>query len=122
MRGLLMGFADSDASAVIALGGVSDPQRFGIAEVRDGRVLSVEEKPPEPKSNLAICGVYLFRSSIFEAIRTIKPSWRDELEITDAIQALIDSGEAVDCLRDQWLVDRRRQAGCHHSGQPACAR
>ena len=106
MRGLMTGFAASDAGAAIALGGVPDPQRFGIAEVCDGRVLSVEEKPPQPKSNLAICGVYLFRPSIFEAIRTIKPSWRNELEITDAIQALIESGEVVNAyVIDGWWID-----------------
>ncbi|MCY3836168.1 MAG: glucose-1-phosphate thymidylyltransferase [Anaerolineaceae bacterium] len=106
MHGLLTGFKDSDISAAIALSKVPDPERFGIAEVRDGQVIRVEEKPSQSKSNLAICGVYLFRPSIFEAIRTIKPSWRNELEITDAIQALIENGEQVNSyVIDGWWID-----------------
>lgn len=106
MHGLLTGFEDSDSAAAIALSRVPDPERFGIAEVRNGRVIRVEEKPPQTTANLAICGVYLFRPNIFEAIRTIKPSWRNELEITDAIQALIQSDEKVDSyVIDGWWID-----------------
>lgn len=106
MHGLLTGFEDSDSAAAIALSRVPDPERFGIAEVQNGRVIRVEEKPSQTTANLAICGVYLFRPSIFEAIRTIKPSWRDELEITDAIQALIQSDEKVDSyVIDGWWID-----------------
>ncbi len=91
MEALLRGFSDSGAECVIALGEVSDPTRFGIAQITDGKIERVIEKPKEPPSNLAIAGVYLFRKSIFDAIAQIKPSWRNELEITDAIQQLIST-------------------------------
>lgn len=106
MHALLTGFVDSGAGAAVALSRVPDPERFGIAEVQESRVLRVEEKPSQTQSNLAICGVYLFRPSIFDAIRTIKPSWRNELEITDAIQALIERGELVNAyVIDGWWID-----------------
>src|SRR5690606_18773687 len=94
MESLLMTFEDSDAEAAVALGEVSDPSRFGIADLNESydRIRRVVEKPQNPPSNLAISGVYLFRKSIFEAIKHIKPSWRNELEITDAIQWLISQG------------------------------
>ena len=79
--------------AVVALQSVSDPQRYGVAELDEasGRLIQLVEKPKVPKSNLALVGVYLFTTPIFDAIRQIEPSWRNELEITDAIQKLIDT-------------------------------
>ncbi len=106
MESLLRDFAASDADAAIALGEVADPTRFGIAEIEDGAVKRVVEKPKNPTSNLAICGVYLFRSSIFDAIGRIKPSWRNELEITDAIQELIDDNKKIYPYTLQgWWID-----------------
>lgn len=105
MRGVLEGFESSGDEAAIVLGEVSDPSRYGIAAVQDGRILRVVEKPKEPPSNLAIAGVYLFRKSIFDAIGHIKPSWRNELEITDAIQYLIAQGQTVRpyTLKGWWI-------------------
>ncbi|MCY3781977.1 MAG: glucose-1-phosphate thymidylyltransferase [Chloroflexi bacterium] len=106
MTGLLTAFASSDEEAAVVLGSVSDPTRFGIAEIDNGRILRVVEKPKDPPSNLAIAGVYLFRASIFDAIQRIKPSGRNELEITDAIQVLIDDGLPVASYRlSGWWID-----------------
>ncbi len=105
MEQLIRGFPDSDAEAAIALIEVKDPSRFGIAEIIDGKIQRVIEKPKNPPSNLAISGAYLFKSSIFDAIAHIKPSWRNELEITDAIQQVIDSGHEVHpyTLKGWWI-------------------
>jgi len=84
-----------DIQASILLSPVKDPTRFGIAVMKNGKVIEVVEKPKVPPSNLAIVGVYLFRSIIFEGIKNIKPSWRGELEITDAIGYLIKKGYDV---------------------------
>lgn len=106
METLLREFPTSGADVTIALGEVSDPTRFGIAEIRDGKILRVVEKPKEPPSNLAIAGVYLFQPAIFDSIRRIKPSWRNELEITDAIQWLIDRGYVVSPhVHQGWWID-----------------
>jgi glucose-1-phosphate thymidylyltransferase len=106
MRDLLLNFAKSQAEATIVLGEVPDPTRFGIAELMGTRIVRVWEKPKTPPSNLAIAGVYLFRSSIFDAISKIKPSARNELEITDAIQQLISEDKNVVPYKLQgWFID-----------------
>jgi glucose-1-phosphate thymidylyltransferase len=105
MENLLKSFPQSQSEATIVVGEVPDPTRFGIAEVSGGRILRVVEKPKVPPSNLAIAGVYLFRPSIFYSISQIKPSARNELEITDAIQHLISSQHNVTpyTLRGWWI-------------------
>jgi glucose-1-phosphate thymidylyltransferase len=106
MGPLFSEFVASNAESAIALGEVTDPTRFGIAELNNDQIVGVEEKPKNPKSNLAISGVYLFRSSIFDAISRIKPSNRNELEITDAIQRLIDDGTRVrPYILKGWWID-----------------
>ena len=106
MTQMLTDFNASDAEAAIALGEVADPTRFGIAEVNGDRILRVVEKPKDPPSNLAISGVYLFRRSIFDSIGRIKPSWRNELEITDAIQDLLTHNKKVSYYTIKgWWID-----------------
>ncbi|HEY7628236.1 MAG TPA: glucose-1-phosphate thymidylyltransferase [Ilumatobacteraceae bacterium] len=94
-------------SAQILLKKVPDPQRFGIAELDErGNVLHLVEKPVDPPTDLALVGVYLFDRGINEAVRSIAPSARGELEITDAIQWLVDQGKRVRCeLLTGWWID-----------------
>ncbi len=95
IRSLVEDFMQLKPNSQILLAKVRDPQRFGVAELKDGRVVSLEEKPARPKSDLALVGVYMFDRTIFEAVHAITPSHRGELEITDAIQYLIDRGYRV---------------------------
>jgi glucose-1-phosphate thymidylyltransferase len=85
---------------------VRNPQQYGVAELEDGRVKRLVEKPPEPQSDLALVGIYMFNSRIFEAVHKIKPSWRNEYEITDAIQYLLDHGYHVHPrVLEGWWID-----------------
>ena len=84
--------------ALILLQHVPDPQAYGVAEIVDGRVVRLVEKPAEPRSDLALVGVYLFTAKVFESVRSIAPSARGELEITDAIQHMVDRGLRVEPL------------------------
>jgi glucose-1-phosphate thymidylyltransferase len=89
-------FASERPEALILLTPVPDPEHYGVAELNDGTVARLVEKPSEPQSDLALVGVYMFGPSIFEAAKAIEPSPRGELEITDAIQWLVDGGKRVD--------------------------
>ncbi len=89
-------FVKNKPNAQILLASVKDPQRFGVAELKDGKVIRLIEKPKTPPSDLALVGVYMFDQNIFKAVNAIKPSWRSELEITDAIQYLIDKNFVVE--------------------------
>jgi glucose-1-phosphate thymidylyltransferase len=96
-------FAVQKAGARIILKEVVDPERFGVAELQGDRVIGIEEKPPKPKSNLAVTGVYMYDSQVFEIIRTLKPSGRGEMEITDVNNAYIRRGDlAYDIFRGWW--------------------
>ncbi len=95
LRGLVSTFREAGPDALILLTPVSDPSSYGVAELDGDRVVRLVEKPQDPPSNLALVGVYLFGPPIFEAARALEPSWRGELEITEAIQSLIEDGHRV---------------------------
>jgi glucose-1-phosphate thymidylyltransferase len=96
ITGLVEEFAATRPAAAIMLTRVSNPSSFGVAELDlEGRVTRLEEKPQEPRSDLALVGVYLFTPAVHEAVAALKPSWRGELEITEAIQWLLDNQRAV---------------------------
>jgi glucose-1-phosphate thymidylyltransferase len=101
---LVARFRSQEPDALILLTEVPDPENYGVAELDGERVAALVEKPSEPKSDLALVGVYMFTRPIFDAARAIEPSWRGELEITDAIQRLIDAGLTVDphIVRGWW--------------------
>jgi len=98
-------FIKQKAGARLLLQQVSDPHRFGVAEIRDGKVLGIEEKPKEPKSDWAITGVYFYDASVFDIIRTLRPSARGELEITDVNNAYIDKGQMSYDFLEGWWTD-----------------
>jgi glucose-1-phosphate thymidylyltransferase len=89
-------FRREEPDALILLTPVPDPEHYGVAELSDGRVTKLVEKPSVPSTDLALVGVYMFTPSVFDAARSIEPSGRGELEITDAIQTLVDRGLRVD--------------------------
>ena len=89
-------FEESAPDALILLQKVSDPQSYGVAEIEGDTVVRLVEKPKEPKSDLALVGVYLFTAAVFESAKAITPSARNELEITDAIQHMVDRGLRVE--------------------------
>ena len=101
---LVEAFARNAPDALILLTPVPDPEHYGVAELHDGRVVRLAEKPPEPKTDLALVGVYMFTPAIHDAARAIDPSPRGELEITDAIQHLVDTGRRVEphVVRGWW--------------------
>jgi glucose-1-phosphate thymidylyltransferase len=103
---LVKQFTANDWNAQIVLKRVEDPQQFGVAELRDGRIVHLVEKPKDPPSDLALVGIYMFDHYIFEAVNAIKPSRRGELEITDAIQYLVDKGYQVyPYVHEGWWID-----------------
>ncbi|HXF64577.1 MAG TPA: glucose-1-phosphate thymidylyltransferase [Caldilineaceae bacterium] len=104
---LISQFANSDWNSQIVLTEVDEPQHYGVAELDDQqRIVRLVEKPRTPVSKLALVGIYMFDSCIFEAVNNIKPSWRGELEITDAIQWLVDHGCRVyPYIHRGWWID-----------------
>jgi glucose-1-phosphate thymidylyltransferase len=93
------------AGAHVMLRQVPDPQRFGVAEVVDGRIVGIEEKPQQPKSDLAVTGVYMYGPEVFDIVRTLKPSGRGELEISDVNQHYAHQGQLTYDMLEGWWTD-----------------
>lgn len=104
-------FRKQKSGAKILIQEVSDPTRFGVPELDGDRIVSIEEKPKQPKSNYAVTGIYMFDHTVFDIIKTLKPSARGELEITDVNNAYIERGELTFDLLRGWWTD----AGTHAS-------
>ena len=99
-------FSRLSHDCMILLSEVDDPSRFGIAEFKNNKIVKIIEKPKNTNSNLAVIGIYFFTKKIFDIIERLKPSWRGELEITDAIQLLLEDGNSIDYERvTGWWKD-----------------
>jgi glucose-1-phosphate thymidylyltransferase len=107
VKPLVNTYFNYSSDCVICVTAVKNPAQYGIVELDSkGNIIRLVEKPTEPKSNLALAGAYLFNTSIFQAVKKIKPSWRNELEVTDAIQFLLDNGKKVSVQHiDGWWKD-----------------
>jgi glucose-1-phosphate thymidylyltransferase len=98
-------FQKQPNGAKIFLKEVSDPERFGVAEIKDGKVINIEEKPKNPKSNYAVIGLYMYDNDVFDIVKTLKPSDRGELEITDVNNEYIRRGTMTYSIIDGWWTD-----------------
>lgn len=98
-------FENQKEGAKILIKEVPDPQRYGVAELDGDRILSIEEKPLAPKSNFCVTGIYMYDSSVFEIIKTLKPSHRGELEITDVNNEYIRRGVLTSDILAGWWTD-----------------
>ena len=106
---------DSKIKCALSLKSVKDPERFGVAEVSNGKILSIEEKPQNPKSSYCITGIYIYDKNVFDYISTLEPSARGEYEITDVNNCYIRSGDVTFSVQAGWWTD----AGTHDSYQLA---
>ena len=105
IRKAVEAFEKQEEGAKILLKNVPDPWRFGVAEIGGERILRIEEKPKDPKSNYAVVGIYLFDAAVFDIIKTLRPSDRGELEITDVNNQYIERGLMTWDLLEGWWTD-----------------
>jgi len=105
IRGAVDAFRAQPAGARILLKEVTDAERFGVAEIAGDRILGIEEKPAKPKSNYAVTGIYLYDESVWQKVKTLEPSARGELEITDVNNAYIHEGTMTFSYIDGWWTD-----------------
>lgn len=98
-------FEKQSKGAGIFLKEVNDPERFGVAEIKGGKVINIEEKPKKPKTNLAVIGLYLYDNNVFDIIKTLKPSKRGELEITDVNNMYISNNCMTYSIIKGWWTD-----------------
>ncbi|WP_217593037.1 sugar phosphate nucleotidyltransferase [Cohnella sp. GbtcB17] len=112
-------FREKGNGAKILIQEVHDPKRYGVPELKNDRIVSIEEKPQQPKSNYAVTGIYMFDARVFEIIRTLKPSARGELEITDVNNAYIASGDLGFDVLQGWWTDAGTHASLTHANDMA---
>jgi len=98
-------FSSSSMKAKVLLQKVSDPERFGVAEIEGDKIINIVEKPKAPKSNYAVTGIYFFSPDVFEIIKTLKPSGRGELEITDVTNNYVKNGQMSYNILENWWTD-----------------
>ena len=112
-------FKNSDYDATVLLCEVDNPSRFGIADVENDKITKIMEKPKNPKSNLAVTGIYLLTPKIFEIIDNLKPSWRNELEITDALDNLLKENNNIsfEIITDYWKDTGTPEDIIHANGE-----
>jgi len=123
-------FNKSDYDATVLLCEVDNPSRFGIADVENEKIVKITEKPKKPTSNLAVTGIYLLTPLIFEVIDNLKPSWRNELEITDALDNLLKQNNNIgyETITDYWkdtgtpedILNANRQVLDHITHKQKC--
>ena len=109
-------FEGQGPGARIILKEVPDAERFGVAELGDGRVVSIEEKPRRPKSRYAVTGIYMYDARVFDVIRSLRPSGRGELEITDVNNWYLAQGELACEILDGWWTDAGTMESLHRAG------
>ncbi|MDC0202134.1 glucose-1-phosphate thymidylyltransferase [Candidatus Nitrosopelagicus sp.] len=104
ISGISEKFESSNDDALVLLCEVPNPERFGIADVKDNKITKIIEKPKNPPTNLAVTGIYFLTTKIFDVFSRLKPSWRNELEITDALQMLLEENNIVnfEMITDYW--------------------
>jgi glucose-1-phosphate thymidylyltransferase len=105
IRGSVEAFLQQPRGARILLKEVPDPEHYGCPEIRNGRIVAIREKPKHPRSPYAVIGIYLYRPDVFEVVRTLKPSARGELEITDVNNHYVRQGTMVHDILDGWWGD-----------------
>jgi glucose-1-phosphate thymidylyltransferase len=105
LKGYAEKFLSQKAGARVLLRQVSDPHRFGVAEISDGKIVSIEEKPQKPKSGYIVTGIYFYDAAVYDIIKTLKPSGRGELEISDVNNAYIAKGQLNYDILEGWWSD-----------------
>jgi len=98
-------FKKQEKGAKVLIKKVPDPQRFGVVELKGDKIISIEEKPKKPKSNYSVTGIYMYDSQVFDIIKTLKPSGRGELEITDVNNAYIKKSQLTYDILEGWWTD-----------------
>ena len=119
INGFVEKFRSSNFDATVLLCEVDDPSRFGIADIKNEKILKITEKPKNPTSNLAVTGIYLLTPLIFEIIDNLKPSWRNELEITDALDSLLKKNNNIsyEMISDYWKDTGTPEDIIHANGE-----